>query len=180
MQGICYSRDDGRTFARGVYERTHPMIVLGIDPGTRRIGYALVRKDGPRVILLEAGLLRVRSKDAPRALREAKRGVDRLLRTYRPAALAIERIFFSKNKKTAMAVAECRGVILLAAAEREVPLYEYAPSEVKLRLTGDGAADKRGVLKIVRLVLQTPTLALIDDASDAVALALVACGDIRS
>ena len=92
--------------------------------------------------------------------------------------LGIEKLFFAKNQKTAMAVAQARGAILLAAEEAGLTIKEYAPNEVKLGIAGYGFADKKAILKMVRLMLKKPDLAVIDDASDALALAIMACNDL--
>ena len=152
------------------------MIALGIDPGTRRIGYGVVECDGPALRFVDAGILSIASKDDVPALEETKRGIDALIKKHKPDVVAIEKLFFAKNQKTAIAVAQARGVVLLAATECGLPLKEYTPNEVKLGVTGYGLADKKAVLKMVRLTLGKHDLAVIDDASDALALAIMACG----
>ena len=157
------------------------MISLGIDPGTRRIGYGIVRTgvsaanmDGSNSVeFVDAGILSIESKDDPSALVETKRGMDALIEKYRPESIAIEKLFFAKNQKTALAVAQARGVILLAAREHGIRIREYAPNEVKLAITGYGFADKKAVLKMVRLTLRRNDIDVIDDASDALALAII-------
>lgn len=153
------------------------MIALGIDPGTRRIGYGVVACDGPDAVFVDAGILEVVSADDVPALEETKRGVDRLIKKHRPDVVAVEKLFFAKNTKTAIAVAQARGVILLAAKERGVRIKEYAPNEVKMGIAGYGFADKKAILKMVRLILKKQDLAVIDDASDALALAILSTGD---
>jgi crossover junction endodeoxyribonuclease RuvC len=105
---------------------------------------------------------------------EIRRALRAILITHKPAALGIEQLFFSNNQRTAMAVAEARGVLLLGAAERGVPVIELSPRAVKFGIAGYGGADKRAVLKMVRLILKKPDLRVIDDASDALALAILA------
>jgi crossover junction endodeoxyribonuclease RuvC len=152
------------------------MIVLGIDPGVRRIGYGLVQKEGPRLTCLEAGVLKVTAPKQEFALQEAKRELFLVIRKFQPQLLAIERLFFAKNKKTALSVAEARGVVLLSAAECGIPVVEYAPNAVKLGVTGYGKADKKAVWKMVGLTLGLQGK-MIDDASDALALAILGCGE---
>ena len=152
------------------------MIALGIDPGTRRIGYGIVRNEGGSLVFITAGILKIKSVDDASALCETKKGIDELIKKYKPEILGIEKLFFAKNQKTAIAVAQARGVILLAAQEAGIPIREYAPNEVKLGVTGYGFADKKAVLKMVRLILGKRDLAVIDDASDALALAIMALG----
>jgi len=153
------------------------MITLGIDPGSRRIGYGVVTGDGPTVTFVTAGILTITSTDDISALEETKKGIDALIKKYRPDRMAIEKLFFAKNTKTALAVAQARGVILLATKERGVRIKEYTPNEVKLGVTGYGFADKKAVLKMVRLILNKQDLTVIDDASDALALAILSTGD---
>lgn len=149
---------------------------LGVDPGTRRIGYGLVRRDGNGLTFVAAGILKIKSADDISALEETKKETDALIKKYRPDVVGVERLFFAKNQKTAIAVAQARGVILLSAREQKIPIKEYAPNEVKLGVTGYGFADKAAVLKMVRLTLKKHDLAVIDDASDALALAIMAVG----
>lgn len=156
------------------------MIALGIDPGTRRIGYGVVNCEGGSTRYLAAGLFKIESGEDIPALEETKREIDRLITEYRPDAVAVERIFFSKNRKTAIAVAHARGVILLALKERGVLIREYTPNEVKMGVAGYGLADKKAVLKMVKMILNKQDLAVIDDASDALALAIHCAGDRMS
>jgi crossover junction endodeoxyribonuclease RuvC len=153
------------------------MIALGIDPGTRRVGYGVILQERNEAIFVEAGIMPIKSKDDVGALEDLKRGLDKLIQKHEPDVLAIEKLYFAKNQKTALAVAQARGVILLAAREHGLRIREYSPNEVKMGVTGYGAADKKAVLKMVRLILKKPGLALIDDASDALALAIMAAGE---
>lgn len=150
------------------------MIILGVDPGTDRAGYGLISAEGQSIRFLEAGILKTGKLRGADALFAIKKDLDELIAKYSPALLATEKLFFMKNQSTAMAVAEARGVILLAAREKNIPIAEMAPTEVKIGITGFGHADKAAVLKMVRLMLQAPELKVIDDAADALAMAIVA------
>lgn len=150
------------------------MTILGIDPGTRRIGYGFIETAGNSFALLEAGILPIASNNHLGAIREACVEVDRAIRKFKPSVVALERIFFAKNRKTGIQVAEMRGVLLSSVLVHQLPIEEYSPNEVKSSLTGYGLADKKAILKMVRLILKEPELAVIDDASDALAIALVA------
>lgn len=152
------------------------MVALGIDPGTRRIGYGIVRGEGSNLAFVTAGILKIKSADDASALEETKVEMSKLIKKYKPDVLGIEKLYFAKNQKTAIAVAQARGVILLAAREANIPIKEYAPNEVKLGITGYGFADKKAVLKMVRLILGKHNLKIIDDASDALAIAIMASG----
>jgi crossover junction endodeoxyribonuclease RuvC len=153
------------------------MIALGIDPGTRRIGYGVVECAGPNIAYVDAGILTITADDDVPALEETKKGIDALIKKHKPDVVAIEKLFFAKNTKTALAVAQARGVILLATKERGVRIKEYTPNEVKSGVAGYGMADKKAVLKMVRLILGKQDLKVIDDASDALALAILSTGD---
>ncbi len=150
------------------------MIILGIDPGTDRAGYGLVESKGQSLRYIEAGLLKTEGAQGADALFKIKIELDGLLARHRPDLLATERLFFVKNRTTGMATAEARGVILLAAREKNIPVRELSPTEVKTGIAGFGRADKIAVLKMVRLILKTPGLRVIDDAADALAMAIVA------
>ena len=154
------------------------MIALGIDPGTRRVGYGLVEGEpGGKARLIEAGILKITGPTDMDAMEQIKNGMDALIKKYRPEVMGVEKLFFSKNATTAIAVAEARGVILLAAKEKKIRVKEYSPNEVKIGVTGYGNADKKSVLKMVRLILGERDLDVIDDASDALALAILSTGD---
>ena len=107
---------------------------------------------------IDAGILPILSKDDISALEEVKKGIDALIKKHRPDVVAIEKLFFAKNTKTALAVAQARGVILLAIKERGVRIKEYSPNEVKSGVAGYGFADKKAVLKMVRLILNKSDL----------------------
>lgn len=150
------------------------MIILGIDPGSKTIGYGIIQKELASLKLISAGILKISASKLPLSLLEIKNRVQKLIHEFRPDLLAIEKIYFSRNQKTAIAVAEARGIILLAAAEAGLKIVEFSPNEVKAGIAGYGHADKKAILKMVRLVLDHPVPASPDDISDALALAIVA------
>lgn len=156
------------------------MIILGIDPGTTRAGYGVIRASGGKAEFIAAGILSVpKGGSAADVLEAIRNGISSLCAEHVPKVIAIEKLFFAKNRKTAMAVAQARGVILMAAREAGADIREYSPNEIKLAVTGYGGADKKSVLKMVRLILRTPELKVIDDASDALAIALTASQNLR-
>jgi crossover junction endodeoxyribonuclease RuvC len=155
------------------------MITLGIDPGTRRIGYGVIDSQNGIARFVAAGIFKITTTEDVAALEETKQEIDCLIAEYQPEAVAIEKLFFAKNQKTAIAVAQARGVILLATKECGIRIKEYTPNEVKLGVTGYGFADKKAVLKMVRLILNKHDLKVIDDASDALALAIFCASDRR-
>lgn len=153
------------------------MIILGIDPGSRRIGYGLIQKDRNMFSFLDAGILSVKKKSDQEIFLEIRNGIHLLIKKFKPELMAIEKLYFAKNRKTGIQVAEARGVILLSAAEKDLAVKEYAPNEVKSNVAGYGFADKNSVAKMVKLILRAPHLDLIDDATDALAVAITAGSD---
>jgi crossover junction endodeoxyribonuclease RuvC len=149
------------------------VIVLGIDPGTAALGYGIVESSRGRLRELDHGCL-VTSADTslPDRLLAIHSLVDELIAVHEPALLAIERLFFSKNAQTAFGVGQARGVVLLAAAQHQVPVVEATPNEVKSAVAGYGAADKEQVQRMVQLVLDMAELPRPDDAADALAVAV--------
>jgi crossover junction endodeoxyribonuclease RuvC len=149
------------------------VIVLGIDPGTAALGYGIVEQTGGRLREIDHGCLTT-SPDLPlgdRLLAIHDLVVD-LIALHEPTIVAVERLFFSRNAQTAMAVGHARGVVLLAAAEHGRPVREATPNEVKSAVTGYGAADKEQVQRMVQLVLGMATRPTPDDAADALAIAV--------
>lgn len=155
------------------------MIILGIDPGTARMGYGVIKKDGGKISFLDAGIIRIRKADDAHILLQIRTGLEEIIKKWKPEIMAVEKVYFSKNQKTAMSVAEARGVAILTGLENSLAVIEYSPNEVKSGLTGYGHADKRGVAKMVNLALGTPKLKVMDDASDALAIAIFAAGAQR-
>ena len=154
------------------------MIALGIDPGTRRIGYGVVEKKKDNTLrFVAAGILKIESSDDTVALAETKKSIAGIIKKYKPGIMGIEKLFFAKNQRTAMAVSQARGVLMLAAYEAGLTTKEYTPNEIKLGVTGYGFADKKAVLKMVRLLLGKNDLKVIDDASDALAGAIMAVNE---
>lgn len=155
------------------------MIILGIDPGSRRIGYGLIEKNGQKFSLVDAGLLKIKSKNDVGALLETREDLQKIIKKYKPTICAIEKLYFVRNQTTGIAVGQSRGVILLAATEAGIPIEEFTPNEVKSRVTGYGLSDKKAVEKMVRMILQEKNLKLIDDAWDALAIALCSGLQVR-
>lgn len=148
------------------------MIILGIDPGTTAVGYAFL-EGGATLRLLEAGLLPVTSSLSCERLVEINKGLRRLIKKWNPDIAAVERLFFAKNTKTAMAVSEARGAILLTTALAGLSVLEYTPLEVKKVVTGDGKADKSQLQKMVQLTLkETKDSHFRDDVFDAIGIAM--------
>jgi crossover junction endodeoxyribonuclease RuvC len=147
--------------------------ILGIDPGTAALGYGIVERTGARMRGVDYGVLET-SPDLPLSERllAIHSLVTELIELHRPDVVAVERIFFSRNVQTAMAVGQARGVVLLAAAQHGLPVSEATPNEVKSAIAGYGAADKAQVQRMVQLVLGLRDLPTPDDAADALAIAV--------
>lgn len=149
------------------------MIVLGIDPGTASLGYGIVERTGGRLRAVDHGVL-VTSPDLalPERLLAIHRHVTDLIELHEPEVVGVERLFFGTNAQTALGVGQARGVVLLAAAERGLPVREATPNEVKTAIAGYGAADKEQVQRMVQLVLGLSERPTPDDAADALAMAI--------
>ena len=157
------------------------MIVLGIDPGTARTGYGIVAREGGRLSLVTYGCIEtVPDRPLEARLLIIYETLTALLEQHRPEAVGVERLFFNKNVQTAFAVGQARGVVLLAAAQFGLPLYEYGPHEVKLAVTGYGRAAKDQVQRMVQAVLAMDELPRPDDAADALAVAVCTSNSART
>lgn len=147
--------------------------MLGVDPGTRATGYGLVERDGPRHRLLECGVIRPgRDADLTARLLEIHLGLLELIDRLQPDCVALEGVFFGRNARSAIVLGHARGVLLLAAALRSVPVHEYSPREVKKRVVGTGAATKEQVGFMVRKHLRLQETPSPSDAADGCAIAL--------
>lgn len=149
--------------------------VLAIDPGYDRLGLAVFNDEE----LIASECFSPAEKEFHLRLVALRKKVDAYIDMYRPDALAIETLFFTKNQKTAMRVAEARGVILLAAAERGVAIFEYSPQDVKIAVTGVGNADKGAVMRMVPRLIKLPDGKRHDDEFDAIALGYAHQANIR-
>ncbi|MEK7766031.1 MAG: crossover junction endodeoxyribonuclease RuvC [bacterium] len=147
-------------------------LVLGIDPGVASTGVGVVRERDRRFESVAYDVIRTPASQAfPDRLAALHRACGLLLKQYRPDVMALERLFFTKNAKTAIAVGQAQGVILLAASQARTPVYDYTPVEVKSAVTGDGRADKPAVAFMIQRLLALAELPRPDDAADALAVA---------
>lgn len=150
------------------------MFVLGLDPGLTRCGYCVLDAADPRAPRAVAlGVLRTDPADAVHLrLAELQREVRSLLAEFRPMAMAVERVLFQVNVRTAMGVGQASGVLMAEAAGRGLDVAEYSPNEVKGAVAGDGDADKDQVQRMVQILLDLPVAPSPPDAADAAAVAL--------
>jgi len=149
------------------------MRVLGVDPGYHRTGVAVVDRLGNKLTLLESHLIETDRKSTFAArLSDVYDGVSSLISRYSPDAVAVEELFFAKNVKTAIGVAHARGVVLLAADQASIPVFEYKPSTIKLSVTSNGAATKVQVSFMVKRIVGVDLDGRTDDEVDAIAVAI--------
>lgn len=167
------------------------MIILGLDPGTNRTGYGLIEKNkrlsadsrglsnkgrDPAAVkrglrLITYGVIEIKKSDYSR-LKILGEKISAIIKKYKPDIAAVEKLYFSKNKKTALSVAEARGVIIFAASKAGIPILEFSPNEVKAAVAGYGKSDKKTVEKFTAITLGVPEIRGSDDASDALAIAI--------
>lgn len=149
-------------------------IILGIDPGFGRMGFGMIETDGRTMRALDFGVITTEPVEFAERLRIVAADIETLLLGRRPDLIALEQLFLTKNTKTAIRVAEARGIVLLKAAERGIPVIELTPSQAKAALTGDGKAPKSAMQQMTRRLLNLPRSVKSDDAADALAFAIVA------
>lgn len=155
------------------------MIIIGIDPGTATVGYGAIHNSPKKEITcLDFGCIKTSPKDTPEErLRIINNKVGKLIKKYNPDILAVEKLYFFKNFKTAMPVSQAKGVIMLAAAKKRVPVYEITPLEVKMTITGYGKATKKQIQEMVKKILNIEEELKPDDVSDALGVAI--CGALK-
>ncbi len=159
------------------------MKVLAIDPGYGRCGMAVLERSGVKDILLHSECVETSAKaDFSVRLRQVVDACEHLIKTHRPDCLAMEKLFITKNQKTAMKVAEVRGAILSAAAGALVPVTEYTPGEVKSAAAGWGGADKKQVATMIHALVKIEKAIKHDDEYDAIAIGIthLACAPRNS
>ena len=152
------------------------MIVLGIDPGYARMGWGVVESIGSRMRLVAYGCVETKAGVPMQTrLRTLQLNVRDLVQIYKPDDVAFEKLFFGHNVTTALTVGAARGAAIIAAVEYTENLYEYTPMQIKQAVTGDGAADKKQVQQMVKLLLKMDRIPTPDDAADAIACAITHC-----
>lgn len=162
-----YNKNAQSTFKEGLLR------IVGIDPGTARVGWGLIEGDKQKYTMLQYGCIETdKTKQPYHRLQEIYQEVYGILTTERPDQVVVEQLFFARNVTTAMAVSQARGVILLAAAHANLPVYEYTPMQVKQSITGHGRAEKPQMQAMVKLLLKLKEIPKPDDAADALAIAL--------
>jgi crossover junction endodeoxyribonuclease RuvC len=156
------------------------MKVIGVDPGYDRLGVAVMEKDGGKERLIFSTCILTDKKAAlPERIGEAGAQFRSIISEHRPDQVAIETLFFNKNQKTAVAVAEARGAIIFLAREYGAAVKEFGPAEVKVAVTGYGKSDKTAVTDMLRRLVPNIPLKAMDDEYDAIAVAVTALAHHR-
>lgn len=149
------------------------MRILGIDPGYGITGYSIIDYIGNKFKLINSGAIKTDAKMSfPLRLSEIYTDLNKIIDEYEPDAISVEELFFNNNAKTAINVAQARGVILVVGCQREIPTYEYTPLQVKQAVVGYGRADKIQVQKMVKSILNVEKLPKLDDTTDSMAIAI--------
>ena len=155
------------------------MIVLGIDPGLARTGFGVIESTGNNLKMITYGVIETApSISTDSRLKEIFQEIKNLIKKYKPQKFSIEKIFFCKNEKTIIEVSEARGVVLLAACQNNLSIYEFTPLEVKCAIAGYGKADKKQVQKMIQILLKLEKVPRPDDAADALAIAICASNKV--
>ena len=149
------------------------MRILGIDPGYAIVGYGALEYTNNQFRTIEYGVITTpKEMSFDRRLEVIYDGVCAIIERDRPEAMAVERLYFTNNQKTAIDVGQARGVILLAARKHSLPIYEYTPLQVKQSIVGYGKAVKKQVMEMTRVMLHLREIPRPDDAADALAIAI--------
>lgn len=148
------------------------MRILGIDPGLERVGYGIVDQRGSQLSVVHYDLIKTEPGDVGLRLAHIYKSMEAILATYQPEVAYCERLFFTKNQTTGIDVAKALGVIQLAITEAGLPCTEISPPQVKLGVTGNGAADKKQVQYMVTKLLGLKDTPKPDDVADALAVAI--------
>ena len=147
------------------------MRVLGIDPGSRRTGFGIIKMSGNKSNYITSGIIKITAKELPERLHTIYQQVSHVVSEFKPDVLAIEQVFVHKNANSALKLGHARGAAICAALNQEVPVFEYAARQIKQAVVGYGAADKQQVQRMITMLLSLTGLPS-EDAADALAVAL--------
>ena len=149
------------------------MIILGFDPGLAIVGFGVIKKEGSKFVPVQFGSIQTKPEyETGVRLKQIFDAAKEIIRKYQPDAVSIEKLFFNRNVTTAMTVGQARGVLILAAVEESVPIYEYTPLQIKQALVGYGRAEKRQIQEMVKMFLNLKEVPRPDDVADALAIAV--------
>ena len=153
---------------------TERKLLIGIDPGTGRLGFGVIDAKAGKLSLVDAGIITTPAHTpTPIRLEDIYTSLTQIIADTKPSMMAIEKLFFARNVTTAMSVAEARGVALLVGQQAGLMIEEYTPMQIKQSITGYGKADKKQMQEMVRLQLGLKTVPKPDDAADALAAAIM-------
>ncbi len=155
--------------------------ILGVDPGYARAGWSILKKDGQQLELINYGCIETPKKmEHSERLNFLNQELKKIIKRYKPEVLAVEELFFFKNLKTAMKVAEAKGVILMTAFNSKLTIEEYTPLQIKQALAGYGRAGKRQIQYMVKMILKLDSVPKPDDVADAVAVAITCANSVNN
>jgi crossover junction endodeoxyribonuclease RuvC len=151
-------------------------MILAIDPGFEKVGYAFFENKDREPTFITSGLIKTKkTTEHEKRLLQIYNSLETLIKLHKPKAVAMEQLFFFKNQKTVIPVAQSQGVILLLSAQHNLPVSYITPLQIKQTITGYGNADKKNVLKMIQLILKQNLVIEDDDQSDAIACGLAYC-----
>ena len=149
------------------------MRILGIDPGFAITGYSIIDYQGNKFKLIDSGAVTTKAGESfPLRLTKIYDDLSIIIDEYKPDAISVEELFFNNNVKTAINVAQARGVVLVVGCQKQIPTYEYTPLQIKQAVAGYGRADKIQVQKMVKAILNVEKLPKLDDTTDSMAAAI--------
>lgn len=149
------------------------MRILGIDPGFAITGYSIIDYQGNKFKLIDSGAVTTKAGESfPLRLTKIYDDLSMIIDEYKPDAISVEELFFNNNVKTAINVAQARGVVLVVGCQKQIPTYEYTPLQIKQAVAGYGRADKIQVQKMVKAILNVEKLPKLDDTTDSMAVAI--------
>ena len=149
------------------------MKILGIDPGTGILGFGIIESQKNNLFMVDAGVIRTKVKENDsRRLKIIYDELGEVIKTNQPEVMAVEKLFFAQNVTTAMSVSQARGVVLLCAEQKSIPIFEYTPLQIKQAVAGYGRADKRQIQEMVQTILRLDDIPKPDDCADALAAAI--------
>lgn len=149
------------------------MRILGIDPGFAITGYSIIDYQGNKFKLIDSGAVTTKAGESfPLRLTKIYDDLSMIIDEYKPDAISVEELFFNNNVKTAINVAQARGVVLVVGCQKQIPTYEYTPLQIKQAVAGYGRADKIQVQKMVKAILNVEKLPKLDDTTDSIAAAI--------
>lgn len=154
------------------------MVILGIDPGTTRIGFGIIKSDSGKLECIRYGLVAQSPNKTNLTAEKVMKEITQLIAMYKPDVAAVEKLFFFKNQKTIISVSEMRGVILASLVLNAIPIREFTPLQVKQAVSSYGRAGKDQVERMVRLILSLKEKVKPDDAADGLAIAICCANNI--